>query len=144
MRQFLKRFAMRLAKQKKMSPYLGALITIYSSTAIVYAPLTLIGVATTIYGLWGGDMIRHWLPWFTIGHLLGVMVLFLLMLMVVFNKVVIPSLYAFQTQQQYKHSNPMVTDIQKILSQIEEVNKGQAEINERLNKLEERKCRWIT
>lgn len=114
----MRMFLAKLAKQRNMPPHMGALINIYTSTAILYSPLTLMGVATTVYGLWGQETIRGWIPWFTLWHLLGVMVLFILVMMVVFHKFVLPSIYAFQVQQQYKHRNPLAKDTQDILKMM--------------------------
>lgn len=125
----LKRLLARLSQQRNMSPHIGAFINAYTSTAILYSPLTLMGVATTVYGLWGQDAIRAWLPWFTIWHLLLVMVLFILCMMVLFHKYVLPSIFAFQVQQQYKHRNPLAKDTQAMLKQ-------QKEFGERLEKIE--------
>lgn len=125
----LKTILTNLAKQKNTSPHIGALLNVYSSTAIMYAPLTLVGVATTIYGLWGAEIIRGWFPWFTFPMLLGGMVFFILIMMVVFYKVIIPSQIAFGMQQNYKHRNPLVADVQKILRKLDK-------IEDRLEKLE--------
>ncbi len=130
MKSALESIKTKLAHQMNMSPFIGSLINVYSSTAIVFTPLTFLGVATTLYGLWGADAIQAWLPWFTFGHLIGVLVIFVLVLMVFFYKVIIPSMYAFQMQQQYKHRNPLVTDMQKVLD-------GQKKLNERLGVIEE-------
>jgi hypothetical protein len=111
----LKNIIIKAMKQRNMSPTIGALINAYSSTAILYSPLTLIGVVTTVYGLWGGSVIRQWLPWFETWMLFLMMVVFVMVMMVIFYKVVIPSQYAFTVQQYYKHRNPMVTDINQCL-----------------------------
>lgn len=132
----LRRFYVALAKQKNMSPHLGALINIYQTTAIMYAPLTLIGVATTVYGLWGGDLIRKYLPWFTIWHLLGCMVLFILVAMIFFYKIVIPSIVAWSMQQAYKHRNPVATDLQNIIESQGVMLTEISDIKDRIDKLE--------
>ena len=132
----IKRIYSRLTKQKDMSPRLGGLINVYSSTAVIYSPLTFVGVATTLFGLWGADAIKEWLPWFTFGHMVAVMVLFILLLMILFYKVVIPSMYAFQMQQQYKHRNPLVADVQEVLEELAQTNERLKETNDRLDGLE--------
>ncbi len=129
MKSVVKTIKAKLAHQMNTSPFIGSLINVYSSTAIVFTPLTFLGVATTLYGLWGADAIQAWLPWFTFGHLIGVLVIFVLVLMVFFYKVIIPSMYAFQMQQQYKHRNPLVTDMQAVLE-------GQEKLSRRLGKIE--------
>ena len=123
------KFIEKLGKQRNTSPRIGALIHAYSSTAILYSPLTLIGVATTVYGLWGRDMITEWLPWFTFPMLVGCMVGFILIMMVFFYKVIIPSQVAWSVQQDYKHRNPLVKDIQKVI-------KNQGEFKETLERHE--------
>jgi large-conductance mechanosensitive channel len=128
----------KLLKQKNMSPIIGALINSYSSTSILFSPLTLIGVATTVYGLWGGEIIRHIFPWFQTWMLLAVVVCFVLVAMVVFYKVVVPSQYAFTVQQYYRHRNPMVDDINKCLENDEEIKKLLKEMNNRLVELEKK------
>lgn len=132
----LKRIMAGLAKQKNMSPYIGALINVYQTTAIMYAPLTLIGVATTLYGLWGAELIRKYLPWFTVWHLLICMVIFILGAMVVFYKIIIPSIVAFNVQQIYKHRNPMAADLQNILKGQKTILGEIKNIKDRLVKLE--------
>jgi len=126
----------KLAKQKSTSPHLGALINAYTSAAILYAPLTFLGVVTTVYGLWGAEQLRAWYPWFEFWHLVAIMVLFILVAMVAFYKVVVPSVYAFQVQQQYKHRNPLVADMQKVLKMLDETKVELRKTNERLEKLE--------
>ncbi len=121
----------KLAKQRNTNPHIGAVLNVYSATGIIYAPLTLMGVATTVYGLWGGEIIREWLPWFTFPMMLGCMVLVILIMMVVFYKVIIPSQVAFSVGQQYKHRNPLVADMQKILRKLDK-------IEDRLEKLEDK------
>ena len=128
---FLSRFIEKLEKQRNTSPRIGALINAYSATAILYSPLTLIGVATTIYGLWGREMIQEWFPWFTFPMLVGCMVAFILLMMVFFYKVIIPSQIAFTMQQNYKHRNPLVADMKVVLKQLELISK-------RLDKLEKK------
>jgi len=113
------------------------MLNVYSTTAILYSPLTFIGVATTVYGLWGAEAIKTWLPWFTFGHLIGIMVIFVLLMMVFFYKVIIPSIYAFQVQQQYKHRNPLVSDVGEVLERLDETNKQLTETNKRIKELED-------
>ncbi len=126
----------RLTKQKSMSPTIGALINAYSSTAILYSPLTLLGVITTVYGLWGGEVIRNVFPWFSTWMLYALMISFVLVMMVVFYKIVIPSQYAFTVQQYYKHRNPMVTDIANGLENDKIMIKKLESIEKRLEVLE--------
>ena len=126
----------KLAKQRNMSPHIGAVINIYQTTAIMYAPLTLIGVATTLYGLWGAELIKEYLPWFTVWHLLGCMVAFILVMMVFFYKIIIPSIVAFTVQQTYKHRNPMAKDLQNILKNQKAMFGEFKDIRGRLDKLE--------
>lgn len=133
----IKNVLVKLAKQKNTSPFIGALTSAYSSAGILYSPLTLIGVATTVYGLWGADLLRKWFPWFTFYYLVGLLVLFMLMMMVFFYKVIIPSQYAFSVQQQYKHRNPLVEDMHKVLKQQKKTNKRLGDIEKRLGKLEQ-------
>lgn len=123
----------KLAEQKNTSPHIGALINAYSSTAILYTPLTFLGVVTTVWGLWGRDVIQQWLPWFDFPWLVVFMVLTVLTMMVFFYKVVIPSQYAFIVQQYYKHRNPMVADIL-------EIKRKQNSSDERLEKIEKTMC----
>lgn len=132
----LNRIIAKLAKQRNMSPHIGAVINIYQTTAIMYAPLTLIGVATTLYGLWGAELIREYLPWFTVWHLLGCMVAFILVAMVFFYKIVIPSIVAFTVQQTYKHRNPMAADLQNILKNQNAMFGELKNIKDRLVELE--------
>ncbi len=87
----MNKLLVKLAKQRNTSPHIGAVLNVYSATGIIYAPLTLMGVTTTVYGLWGGEIIRQWFPWFTFPMLFGCMILVYLIWMVVFYKVVIPS-----------------------------------------------------
>jgi len=124
----------KLARQKNTSPHLGAVINAYSATSILYSPLTLMGVATTLYGLWGEKMIHQWLPWFTFPMLFGCMILFILIMMVLFYKVIIPSQVAFSVQQQYKHRNPLVTDMKVVLKKLEKLD----DIEKRLKNLEKK------
>ncbi len=131
-----KRIVAELAKQRNMSPHIGALINVYQTTAIMYAPLTLIGVATTLYGLWGGELIKKYLAWFTVWHLLGFMVLFIIVMMVFFYKIIIPSIVAFGAQQTYKHRNPMVTDLQNILKNQKAILGEIKNIKDKVAKLE--------
>lgn len=138
-RFFINRVITRLGKQRNMSPHLGAFLNVYSATAIMFAPLTLIGVATTIYGLWGRDIITEWFPWFSFPMLLGCMVALILLMMVVFFKYVIPSQIAFNMQQNYKHRNPLVRDMGKVLENQKDMKKNQEEINKRLDRLEKKK-----
>lgn len=126
----------RLSVQCNMSPRIGGIINIYQTTAIMYAPLTLVGVATTLYGLWGRDLIAGYLPWFTIYHLLGFMVAFILIAMVFFYKFIIPSMVAFNVQQQYKHRNPMASDLQRILDMLENDDKRLIRIEDMLRKID--------
>ncbi len=130
------RIMVKLAYQRNMSPRIGALINIYQTTAILYAPLTLIGVATTIYGLWGAELIRGYLPWFTVYHLIGIMVGLILVLMIFFYKVIIPSIVAFSVQQNYKHRNPMVVDLQNILQNQADILKEIRNVKDRLGRLD--------
>lgn len=125
-----------LATQRNMSPRIGALINVYQTTAIIYAPLTLIGVATTLYGLWGAELIRTYLPWFTVGHLVGCMIVVILLLMVFFYKIIIPSIVAFSVQQTYKHRNPMVTDLRRIQQKQDKILGMLDDIVERISRLE--------
>ena len=134
----LKNILTKLLKQRTTSPVIGAFINAYSATAILYSPLTLIGVATTLYGLWGGQLIREYIPWFTTWMLLLCMVGFILVMMIFFYKIVIPSQYAFNVQQSYKHQNPMVTDILKGLENDEAILRKLNEIEKRLEKLEQK------
>ncbi|KKM27442.1 hypothetical protein LCGC14_1574690 [marine sediment metagenome] len=129
MKSVFRTIMVKLAKQRNTSPHIGAVLNVYSATGIIYAPLTLIGVSTTLYGLWGAELIRAWFPWFTVFHMIGLMVLLILVMMVVFYKVIIPSQIAFGMQQNYKHRNPLVADVQKILRKLESIEK-------RLEKLE--------
>jgi len=133
------RILAKLAKQRNMSPHIGALINIYQTTAIMYAPMTLIGVATTLYGLWGAELIKEYFPWFTVWHLLGGMVAFILVMMVFFYKIIIPSIVAFSVQQTYKHRNPMAADLQNILKNQNAMFGELKNIKERLAELEESK-----
>jgi len=128
----------KLAEQKNTSPHLGALISSYSATAILYAPLTLLGVATTVYGLWGRDLIQQWFPWFTFPVMVISIILFMLVMMVLFYKVVIPSSIAFGVQQNYKHRNPLVADVQKVLKNDEMILKELKDIKDRLGNLEKK------
>jgi len=128
----------KLAKQRNMSPHIGAMLNVYSATVIIYAPLTLMGVATTLYGLWGGEIIHKWLPWFTFPMLLCCMILIILLMMVLFYKVIIPSQIAFNMQQAYKHRNPLVADVQKILKQNAQSLERLEGIEKRLKDLEEK------
>lgn len=132
----LRKFITTLSKQQNVPPHLGAVINVYQTTAILYAPLTLIGVVTTVYGLWGSTLLREYLPWFTVWHLVGCMVLFILMMMVVFYKVIIPSIVAFNMQQAYKHRNPIAADLQNILKNQKELFKEIHNVSERLSRLE--------
>ena len=132
----LNRIMARLAKQRNMSAHIGAVINIYQTTAIMYAPLTLIGVATTLYGLWGAKLIREYLPWFTVWHLLSCMVLFILVMMVFFYKIIIPSIVAFTVQQTYKHRNPMAADLQNIIKNQKAMFGELKNIKDRLVELE--------
>ena len=124
----LSQFKKRAFAQHKTGPGIGALLNVYSSTAVIYTPLTFAGVVTTVYGLWGGQLLRSWFPWFNTTHLFISMIVFILVAMVFFFKYILPSMYAFQVQQQYKHKNPLVEDIQKVLE-------GQAELKQMLTKL---------
>ena len=124
----MKKFLAKLAKQRNTSPHLGAVLNTYSATGIIYAPLTLIGVATTIYGLWGAEVIRAWFPWFTILHMIGLMVMLILIAMLFFYKYVIPSQIAFSMQQNYKHRNPLVADMKKALKLLESIDKRVSEL----------------
>lgn len=133
----------KLVKQKKTSPVLGALINAYTSTSILYSPLTLIGVATTVYGLWGKATLVQWFPWMTFPILIGLIISFMIAMMVLFYKVVIPSLIAFNVQQSYKHQNPLVADMQEVLKQLKddkesEIMKKLEDISVRLTKIEAR------
>jgi len=132
----LNRFRVGLAKQRNMSPTIGALINIYQTTAIMYSPLTLIGVATTLYGLWGGNLIREYLPWFTVWHLLGGLVAFILVAMIFFYKIIIPSIVAWSMQQAYKHRNPVATDLQSILRNQKAIFEELKDIKDRMVGLE--------
>jgi len=98
--------------------------------------LTLIGVATTLYGLWGAKLIREYLPWFTVWHLLSCMVLFILVMMVFFYKIIIPSIVAFTVQQTYKHRNPMAADLQNIIKNQKAMFGELKNIKDRLVELE--------
>jgi len=126
----------KLTKQKKTSLHIGALLNAYSSTAIIYSPLTLMGVTTTVYGLWGAEVVRQWLPWFQVQHLLAMMVLFILVMMLFFYKVIIPSQFAFTVNQYYKHRNPMVTDLQTILKNQKAILRKQRNTDKRIDKTE--------
>ena len=121
-----------ITKQYNTGPQIGGMINTYSSTGVIYAPLTLLGVMTTVYGLWGSTFIQGYFPWFGFCHLVGLMVLVILLLMLLFYKVIIPSMYAFQMGQQYLHRNPLVKDMGKVLKKLDE-------ISSRLDKLEEKK-----
>ena len=134
----INKMLVRLAKQNNTSPRIGALINVYQTTAIIYAPLTLIGVVTTLYGLWGSTIAKEHLPWFTVYHLVGFMVVFILIMMVFFYKVIIPSIVAFGMQQQYKHRNPLVTDIHEVLLKLDSNSDKLDSISTRLDKLERR------
>lgn len=107
----------KITEQKKTTPKIGALMNAYSSTAVLYSPLTLIGVVTTLYGLWGRTYLAQYFPWMTIWHLLGIMILIILFAMIFFYKFIIPSQVAFAMQQNYRHRNPMVKDMKIILKQ---------------------------
>jgi len=138
MKHFILSMLAKLAVQKNTSPHIGAILYVYSATGIIYAPLTLMGVATTVYGLWGGEFIRQWLPWFTFPMLFGCMIFFILIMMVVFYKVIIPSQIAFGMQQNYKHRNPMATDLKKGLKNDELILAKLNDVRERLEKLEKK------
>ena len=128
----------KILKQKNTSPHIGAVINVYSATGILYSPLTLIGVATTLFGLWGREIITKWLPWFTFPMLIGCMVLFILIMMVVFYKVIIPSSIAFNMQQNYKHRNPLVKDIKEGLRNDKLILKEIRDMKTRIEELEKK------
>lgn len=134
----INRVIAKLTKQRNMSPRIGGLINVYQTTAMIYAPLTLMGVVTTVYGLWGSSVIAEHLPWFTVYHLLGFMVGFILVAMIFFYKIIIPSQIAFGMQQQYKHRNPLVTDVHKVLRKLDYNSAKLDDISTRLDKLERR------
>ena len=98
-------------------------MSIYSQTAVIYSPLTLLGVVTTVYGLWGNEYIRLWLPWFNAYHLFGIMVILLLVIMFLFHRFILPSYYAFQMQQSYKHRNPVTQDLVEIKERLVEIER---------------------
>ncbi len=81
-------------------------------------------------------MVRKYLPWFTVWHLFGFMVLFIIVMMIFFYKIIIPSIVAFGVQQTYKHRNPMVTDLQSILKNQEAILGEMRNIENRLARLE--------
>jgi hypothetical protein len=112
----------RITEQKKTTPKIGALMNAYSSTAVLYSPLTLIGVVTTLYGLWGRTYLAQYFPWMTIWHLLGIMIGIILVAMIFFYKFIIPSQVAFASQQTYKHRNPLVKDMKIVLLQQKIIN----------------------
>ena len=130
----MNKLLVKLVKQRNASPHLGAVLNTYSATGIIYAPLTLIGVATTIYGLWGAELIRSWFSWFTILHMIGLMVLLILIAMIFFYKYVIPSQIAFSMQQNYKHRNPLVADMKKALKLLESIDKRVSELEKKKKK----------
>ena len=132
----MNKLLVKLAKQRNTSPHIGAVLNVYSATGIIYAPLTLIGVATTIYGLWGAEVIHSWFPWFTIIHMIGLMVLLILIAMIFFYKYIIPSQIAFSMQQNYKHRNPLVADVKKSLRNDKCILKELRDFNKRLKQLE--------
>jgi len=135
-RERIRELTNKLLKQRNMSPLIGALINVYQTTALMYAPLTFIGVATTVYGLWGADVIRKLLPWFQFQHMLLLMVLVLPLFMLFFYKIIIPSIIAFGMQQQYKHRNPLVADVQATLQKQDTLDKKMDIVIERLSRLE--------
>lgn len=135
----------RLLKQRNMSPIIGAMINAYSSTSILFSPLTLMGVATTVYGLWGGEILRRIFPWFSTWMLFCAIIILVLIAMIIFYKVVIPSQYAFTVQQYYKHRNPMVTDINQslendklILSILGKIEKTELETKTEIENIKKR------
>ena len=130
----MNKLLVKLAKQRNTSPHIGAVLNVYSATGIIYAPLTLIGVATTIYGLWGAEVIRAWFPWFTIIHMIGFMILLILIAMIFFYKYIIPSQIAFSMQQNYKHRNPLVADMKKALKLLESIDKRVSELEDNKKK----------
>ena len=132
----MKKLWKSLTKQHNTGPYIGMLINTYSTTGILYSPLTFLGVVSTVYGLWGGTFLRTYLPWFTTFHLMGSMIIVGLIMMLIFFKVVIPSIYAFQVKMQYKHQNPLVADMQKALSNQSSILTMLDSINNRLDELE--------
>jgi hypothetical protein len=119
----------KITEQKKTTPKIGALMNAYSSTAVLYSPLTLIGVVTTLYGLWGRTYLAQYFPWMTIWHLLGILIGIILVAMIFFYKFIIPSQVAFAMLQNYKHQNPMVDDLKELLKKQELSNKGQKALN---------------
>lgn len=129
-------FIQKLAEQRNTSPRLGALMNAYSSTAVLYSPLTLIGVVTTIYGLWGKSWLAHYIPWMTFPILLMCMIGVILVAMVFFYKIVIPSQVAFAMQQNYKHRNPLVADMATSLQNDKDILAKLEAIEKRLEELE--------
>ena len=146
----------RITEQKKTTPKIGALMNAYSSTAVLYSPLTLIGVVTTLYGLWGRTYLAQYFPWMTIWHLLGIMIAVILVAMIFFYKFIIPSQVAFAMKQNYKHQNPLVRDMKITLLKQQVIDKrlegiesklgikvdGIDEIKKEIAELEKGKSEW--
>jgi magnesium-transporting ATPase (P-type) len=111
----------RLARQHNTSPRIGGILNIYQSTSIIFTPLSFLGIATTLWGLWGAEIIQQRIPWFTYPMLILVMVFCVLLAMVFWYKIIMPSSIAFSVQQSYLHRNPLVTDMGKALEEMGKV-----------------------
>jgi hypothetical protein len=102
----------------------------------LYSPLTLLGVVTTVYGLWGGELIRKYIPWFTTWMLYATMVGIILCAMLFFYKYVIPSNQAFANQQTYKFKNPLFEAVTKCMANDEIIIKKLEALEKRFEDLE--------
>lgn len=120
-------------KQGKPRPKIGGVqmqLSFTFSYYIVYVNLSFMGMM--FWHTTAGPFLRQYFPGADFWMFATFMILLILSLMVFDHKVIYPSRQAFLSQQAYKHANPVVRDVGKLLAENEEIKADLKAIKDKL------------
>jgi len=111
-----------------MIPYVGATKTMLSSVMFYISLINFLLISLVSFQ----TSIKPWAvvhaSWLTLWSFFGILIGIVLVAIVIEYKFVIPSIYSFGSGQGYTHNNPLVKDIQEVLTILKEKDKSDKSI----------------
>ena len=109
-------------KQYKLSNKIGASRIILANIMFYVSIINFVLISLTAYHTTLKYIITPILPFFNFPIFIGIIVCIILIAIIIEYKFVLPSLYAFQNEQGFKHDNPIKDMLVEINKQLDNIN----------------------
>lgn len=110
-----------LFKQYNTGSYIGAYIDLYTRTGVIISVLSLLMLSGTFWNTGAAEFIHQYIPWFTFWQFLLALAFVLHAVMLIFWKVVLPSVMSHSNQQGWKHNNPSRVEFERLHEHIRQL-----------------------